>query len=402
MKTCFTCKNEIKNQRYSVYCSKECREKTCSHCKKPKDTSTFFCKECAQEFHKKYYRKKSKLPQCLGCKNEMPRKEDQQIQTMFCSAECKFKKNILIVENDCWNWKPGLSGENKALVSFQMINRTRISPKIFSMEFFNKKNFVNTCHIKSKCNNKLCVNPEHLYSLSDNIKEFDYEKCKTCQALFTVNNIVIDNSKNNGRLPWCRSCYNSRCTLRYCVYCKKQLSSGPGRKRYCQIECLIKFNYQADENNCWNWKSFVDKSNNKITLYEVWKDKKINPKRISYEKFHNKEISLKGYGLINTCNNKLCINPEHIYLRQVNPSKVPIDVINEIRNLYREHNWILKDLIEKFKKSPSFILGVINNKIHKESKIRDIVICINCQKQHDNTESEFCSPICMQQYLMKE
>lgn len=406
MKKCKYCNKEItleSKTRIRLFCSEECRKSICFRCKKPSFPLKLMCAECKKEDSRKRYLKKTESPKCLGCKIDIKRKSTRALYGMYCSDICKFNTKTTKEENGCWNWNPGLDGRGHTLVYFQKTNKLKLSPKKFSLEYFKNRFLINPIHIKNSCENKICVNPDHLYSLTDKIKHYKEDICRTCEVSFNESNIIVDNSKENGKLPYCKACYHNRSKRRICNYCKIELK-GTGKKLYCSLNCLLKYNYSVVENGCWNWSGYIDKSNNRTSLYEMWGNKKINPRKIIYEDFYKKEVNLSGYGLVTSCGNKLCVNPEHSYLRQVNPCTIPTEDINKIKQFYFENNWSLKDLSKEFNKSETALLNIINNKTktNSDNYLKNTTnICFNCQQQHDNTESEYCSPLCMQEFLLK-
>jgi len=73
-------------------------------------------------------------------------------------------------------------------------------------------------------------------------------------------------------------------------------------------EIVIKkfWNNIEKTNNCWNWKGFLDKSGLPI----IRATKEYSSRRVSL--FIENKFPAKGEQVLVTCNNKLCVNPEHL------------------------------------------------------------------------------------------
>ena len=71
----------------------------------------------------------------------------------------QFESKINKIENGCWIWNDARSGEY-GWYSEERILAHRVSAYLYLNFNLNSKALI--CH-KRECNNKMCVNPEHLY-----------------------------------------------------------------------------------------------------------------------------------------------------------------------------------------------------------------------------------------------
>lgn len=147
--------------------------------------------------------------------------------------------------------------------------------------------------------------------------------CVTCEKEFFVDPYRI---KQNAR--FCsKRCFNVKWESKHIFNCqncgKEHIAFGytKGRKKYCSRQCMeefkhtpieqkIKKSYIIEANGCWRWiKSFV-----LTTGYGKLdhKGKTYSAHRESYKIFKG-EIP-KGKHICHSCDNKWCINPDHLWI----------------------------------------------------------------------------------------
>jgi len=120
-------------------------------------------------------------------------------------------KNIVIDQNDCWNWKLWISPLGYGQISFK--DKTELVHRVSFQVFIGKiKKNLEINHI---CRNRKCINPEHLETVShrENLLKGDTIAAKNDQKThclnghkFTPENTCINPSGERS----CRICKNRR------------------------------------------------------------------------------------------------------------------------------------------------------------------------------------------------
>ena len=133
----------------------------CSHCKKnEKETSftvrDFYCKECRRKNYVKSRKRILNPDKCKICKINL--KTISTTKKGFCSEKCEINGSVKINKNGCWEWQKHLSNTGYGYISRKT---NKILAHRISYEMFNGPINENEV-IRHKCNNRKCVNPEHL------------------------------------------------------------------------------------------------------------------------------------------------------------------------------------------------------------------------------------------------
>lgn len=86
-----------------------------------------------------------------------------------------------------------------------------------------------------------------------------------------------------------------------------------GNTDFCSPLCKLIGNIKKKENGCWEWKGA--KTKNGYGKIRVGKSTYL-VHRFAFELFHG--VKVKERLVSHTCRNKLCTNPDHLKLKEVN------------------------------------------------------------------------------------
>jgi len=108
-----------------------------------------------------------------------------------------------------------------------------------------------------------------------------------------------------------------------------------GDIRFCSFKCNLLGNVKININSCWEWKGALTNSGyGKASINH----KTINAHRASYEMF--KEVIPKGLLVLHQCDNKKCINPDHLYIGDHKQnSKDAKDRGRRVKTFFRKYSW---------------------------------------------------------------
>lgn len=235
--------------------------------------------------------------------------------------------------------------------------------------------------------------------------------CNTCNIVLDDNNKAIDKHSAHGFLRICKGCKNIRYRKRLgktpkaivtCLMCKKEIQNIGGNN-YCSLDCKLK-QYTVNPNGCWIWNGCTYKG----VPYAPWHYKHFQVKTTLYLRKHKKIP--KNHTVRPSCNQHLCVNPKHAYLYDYTKARrlfIP-EIIHQIDYQFFEAKWSLSDIARYHKCTHSTIQGIIDRtqyaEIPRKYNLHYKPIINNCEKclqPHENSESQYCSPKCMQEFLLK-
>lgn len=413
---------------------------------------------------------------CIICKNEV--KNSLQVCSTNCRFESCYEKDTQ-TGCFVWKGRISKQGTPIFQICRQKVP-VAAKYSYLQKHTFNQNLYQNKYIMLSSCKNSLCVNPDHVFPSQRKIKDFSYSKedekkiiklyldsrfntankiseelqisphaissflrkhkkeqliekniisaprldagiCKNCKQ-----KITSENEKRVKGFTYkyqCRPCFNQEYKSKYqkitiplkrnCAYCGKEIETNKklGHLKHCCYICKFHCSYTKQKNGCWIW-NFI--SRNTISSLD-YKEKSYSPKQISYSIKNKSNLSINTI-VKNTCDNNLCVNPEHLtterrkdllvrvtktFYKSTRKSKYSKELIDEMFYKINFLKWNKSETALHYNIDRGYMLklfikhGLIltNNLANKP--------CINCQKNHENTESEYCSPECMQEFLLK-
>ena len=193
------------------------------------------CEKCLNNYKNEWSRKK-KNRLCSYCKKPyIPKGKDKQ-----CSLHCKLLGNIT-KNGDCWEWNlcQGRGGYGKITIN----RKTKPTHKV-SFEFF-KKEFDKELLVCHKCDNRKCINPDHLWqgTQKENIEDCIRKNRKNTKSGWKHSEETKEKFKNRKRnTVYVKGIQHGGCKLKEKDVMEIRQLSASGMK---QKEISNKFNVHS-------------------------------------------------------------------------------------------------------------------------------------------------------------
>ena len=256
----------------------------------------YCCRACYCAMKRKEYDEISCAnPECLQTLN----KDQIQRRTMYCCRECLFNHKAssymerfwcyIEKTSSCWIWKGPVDQDGYGLFWYGRPSRKIPSHK-FSYELIHG-NLPENEYLHHSCENIICCNPEHLYTLDTCEKVSAICANAVCNTHFTTTKHAIRTSKNVFCCAHCRDTY-----------------VRPLEERFWE-------NVHKTQ-TCWEWNGKISKQgyglfyNNHIFYFN--KTGWVFAHRIAYQLEYG--FVFPGIFMCHKCDNPPCVRPSHIFL----------------------------------------------------------------------------------------
>lgn len=252
------------------------------------------------------------------------KRNGRHVKWTLKSYKTEFESCYVIEPSGCWRWIGCVyDGVGMFYYNSKLQRANRVSWLLYKGEL------PKGTHIAHKCNNKWCINPDHLClrSSTESIrKRFEAKFVKEpsgCwrwtprSAWFGFNSKKVVKAARaswllyRGAIPKGtivqQTCSNSECVNPEHL----RLGAAPKPKAPTYMVKLRKrfeAKYVVEPSGCWKWTAHTQNGYGSINYHY----KQRGAHRISWM-LHRGEIPRDKW-VLHKCNNKLCVNPDHLYL----------------------------------------------------------------------------------------